>query len=81
MRPRAEVSVVRLTKERLQVTDTPDPDRPAEKPSKSPSSPKRGAFPTPKSEIEQAEQYSPDEARNDQPNGKRDPEDATHEEG
>ena len=44
-----------------------DPPRPTK-----PSRPKRGAFPTPKSEIEKAKPYIPDAGDEDDPEGKSD---------
>jgi hypothetical protein len=41
------------------------------KPNKPPT-PKRGAFPTPKSEIEKAKQYIPDNGEKDDPEGNSD---------
>jgi hypothetical protein len=38
-----------------------------------PPRPKRGAFPTPKSEIEKAKPYIPDADEEDEPEGKSDP--------
>lgn len=38
-----------------------------------PAGPKRGAFPTPKSEIENAEPYIPDIGEKDDPDGECDP--------
>jgi hypothetical protein len=44
-----------------------DPQKPIK-----PSRPKRGAFPTPKSEIEKAKPYIPDSGEEDDPEGKSD---------
>jgi hypothetical protein len=49
---------------------TPDDDHPP-KPIKPPT-PKRGAFPTPKSEIERAKPYIPDNSEKDEPERKSD---------
>jgi hypothetical protein len=44
------------------MTNMPDPDEPPGNPPEAikPARPKRGAFPTPKSEIEKAKPYIPD---------------------
>jgi hypothetical protein len=52
---------------RVQMTNASDTDEPPDNPPKpiKPPGPQRGAFPTPKSEIEKAKPYIPDEGEED----------------
>jgi hypothetical protein len=56
------------------MTDRSDSSTPPDDSSKpvGPPTPKRGAFPTPKSEIEKAKPYIPDSGEEDDPEGKSD---------
>jgi hypothetical protein len=56
------------------MTDRSDSSAPSDDSSKpaEPPTPKRGAFPTPKSEIEKAKPYIPGTSEEDDPEGKSD---------
>ena len=56
------------------MTDSSDSSTPPDESSKpvKPRTPKRGAFPTPKSEIEKAKPYIPDTSGEEDPGGKPD---------
>ena len=56
------------------MTDVPDPGESPENPPEQvkPPAHKRGAFPTPKSEIEKAKPYIPDAGEKDDPENKPD---------